>query len=206
MSSRRLHLSPLPNGVAIVAALIAGGAVEACHIPTEIILVIDTNLTNYDVDQVSIAITGSQTKTIEISVAAAPPFPWALGLEPGGGAGAVEVSVAASLQGSPVLQKTAQTDFVDGEERMLRMLLLDACVGVSCPGTTSPQTCNAGACVSAEVSGTSLPAWTGSVPARPKPADSRGRTDHLGRRVARLRQPGLDRITILADWVREEGR
>jgi alpha-tubulin suppressor-like RCC1 family protein len=154
------------------AALIGAGSLSACHQSTEIVLVVDTNLTSYDIDQVNIAVTGTQTTNIDVSLAAptTPPFPWTLGLEPGGQAGTVAVSVIASLTGNPVVQQAAETTFVDGEQKMLRILLLDSCVGVSCPGGTDAQTCNAGTCASDAVAGPSLPSWSGSAPARPAPA------------------------------------
>ena len=169
MNKRRLR-TPLPAKIAVVvAAIFAAATLAACKSPTEIVLVIDTNLTKYDIDQVAISITGSMTQTKVVSVAAAPPFPWTLGLEPAGGSGAVEVSVVASLQGNPVVQQAADTEFVEGEEKMLRVLLLDTCVGIGCPSTPSSQTCSAGACASTEVAGSSLPSWDGSAPASPKP-------------------------------------
>jgi alpha-tubulin suppressor-like RCC1 family protein len=155
--------------VLALAAIVAAVTLTACGSSTEIVLVVDTNLTKYDIDQVVIDITGSQTKTIVVSVAAAPPFPWTLGLEPGPGVGAVEVSVVASLQGRTVVQQTADTQFVQGEAKMLRILLLDSCVNVTCPSTPSAQTCNAGACASTEIAGSSLPPWSGSAPGRPAP-------------------------------------
>jgi alpha-tubulin suppressor-like RCC1 family protein len=169
MNTRQFQASLLSKVATIVAAAIAATIVPACNSPTEIVLVIDTNLTKYDIDQVVISITGSMTQMKVLSVAAAPPFPWTLGLEPGGGSGAVGVSVVASLQGNTVVQQKADTEFVEGEERMLRILLLDSCVGISCPSMSSPQTCTAGACASTDVSGSSLPSWSGSAPASPKP-------------------------------------
>lgn len=169
MKTRRGQTPPLSKSAAVVGAIIAAAMVPACESPTEIVLVIDTNLTKYDVDQVAISITGSMTQTRVVSVAQSPPFPWTLGLLPGSGSGAVEVSVAGSLQGDPVVQQTADTQFVDGQEKMLRILLLDSCVGVSCPSMPSIQTCAAGACESADVAGPSLPSWYGSAPASPMP-------------------------------------
>ena len=169
MNTRRLQAPLLSKIAVVVAATIAAATVPACKSPTEIVLVIDTNLTKYDIDQVSITIAGSMTQTKVVSVAAAPPFPWTLGLEPGAGSGAVEVSVVASLLGNPVVQQMADTEFVEGEKRMLRILLLDACVDISCPTTPGPETCIAGACASTDVAGSSLPSWDGSAPASPKP-------------------------------------
>ncbi len=171
MNTCRSPGSLLSKIAVVVAAIIATATVPACEGPTEIVLVIDTNLTKYDIDQVAISITGSMTQTKVLSLAAEPPFPWTLGLESNGGSGAVEVSVAASLQGNPVVQQTADTEFVEGEEKMLRILLLDSCVGIICPSTPpGPLTCIAGVCASTDVSGSSLPSWNGSAPASPNPS------------------------------------
>src|SRR5579863_7666829 len=163
MNTRRFQGPPFSTIVPVVVAIVAAATVPACKSPTEIVLVIDTNLTQYDISQVAISITGSMTQTKFFSVAAEPPFPWTLGLESNGGSGTVEVSVAASLQGNPVVQQTVDTEFVQGEEKMLRIWLLDSCVGISCPAS-NPQTCIAGACASTDVAGSSLPSWNGSAP------------------------------------------
>jgi alpha-tubulin suppressor-like RCC1 family protein len=157
---------------AVVATVAMGAAVSACRSPTEIVLVIDTNLTTFDIDTVAVTITGSQTQTIDVGLTApgAPAFPLTLGLEPAGAAGPVEVSVVGSLQGNPVVQQEADTAFVEGSVKLLRMLLLDSCIGASCPVTPTAETCNAGACTSAATPGGSLPPWTGVLPARPSAA------------------------------------
>jgi alpha-tubulin suppressor-like RCC1 family protein len=157
---------------AVVAVLVGAGALSGCHQTTEIVLVVDTNLTSYDIDQIDISVTGSQTRTININLdaPATPPFPWTLGLEPGGETGHVAVSVVASSLGNLVVQQSADTTFVEGEEKMLRLLLLDSCVGVSCASGTDTQTCSVGTCASDAIAGSSLPAWSGSAPSRPAPA------------------------------------
>jgi alpha-tubulin suppressor-like RCC1 family protein len=152
--------------------MIGAGSLSACHQATEIVLVVDTNLTSVDIDQVNIAVTGTQTTNIDVTLAApaTPPFPWTVGLEPGGQSGSVTVSVVASSMGNPIVQQAAETTFVDGEQKMLRILLLDSCVGVACSGGTDAQTCNAGTCASNAIAGPSLPSWSGSAPARPPPS------------------------------------
>ena len=157
---------------ATVTAIAGTGSVSACRPVTEIVLVVDTNLTSYDIDQVDISVTGSQTKSFSFSLASAatPPFPWTLGLEPGSQAGGVEVSVAASLKGTPVVQQSADTTFVEGEQKMLRIVLLDSCVGIVCASGAGAQTCSEGTCASDGIAGSSLQPWTGSAPARPAPS------------------------------------
>jgi alpha-tubulin suppressor-like RCC1 family protein len=157
--------------LAVATAIGGSASLSACHQATEIVLVVDTNLTSYDIDQVDISVTGSKTSSNTFSLAAptTPPFPWTLGLEPSAPSEHVEVSVVASLMGNPIVQQAADTTFVEGEQKMLRILLLDSCVGVTCSGADA-QTCNAGTCASEGIAGLSLPPWGGSAPARPEPA------------------------------------
>jgi alpha-tubulin suppressor-like RCC1 family protein len=160
----------------VALAVVAVG----CAQPTQIVLVVDTNLTAGSIDDVSISVTGSQTRTIDVPLgtSGAPSFPLTLALNPGSGSTSVAVSVVASLQGAEVVEQQADTAFSEGEQKMLRMLLLDSCVGSTCGGVTG-QTCIAGACASDMIAATSLPSWTGSVPASP----ARGTTVPIGGRT-----------------------
>ena len=104
------------------------------------------------------------------------------------------------LDGSTVpflLQRTAETSFVPGETRLLRMELQAACLpglpGLSGGGPTCnvPQTCVDGACASDVVAAKSLPpyasSWASTTPDICKPADAgaavvqvgTGQTDYL---------------------------
>lgn len=163
--------APKRQGVRVTfAALVVVGAVSGCHNPTEIVLVVDTDLAvPSEIDSVDITITGSgqpqAVPTIDLTAPGAPAFPLTLGLSPANGSsGAVDVAVVGYLQGSPVAQQEASTMFVGGSQRMLRMLLLGSCQGVSCP---SAQTCGSTGCSATAISGSSLPPWTGSAPPRP---------------------------------------
>ena len=195
-------------------AMIGAGSLSACHQPTEIVLVVDTYLSCYDIDQVNVAVTGTQTTNIDVSLAAptTPPFPWTLGLEPGGQSGSRrQVSVVASLMGNPVVQQAAETTtFVRWRTRR--------CCGSCCSdlrASASPlfrrryrhaQTCSAGTCVPLTRSPRSppLPSWTGSALRRARrrraTASAHWRPDpHLGERMARLRQRGGDPLLLGAE-------
>jgi hypothetical protein len=56
-----------------------------------------------------------------------PRFPRTLRLVAAGALAPVSVSVAGLLAGSRVLEQDATTEFVEGQTRMLRMLLLTSC-------------------------------------------------------------------------------
>jgi alpha-tubulin suppressor-like RCC1 family protein len=158
---------------AIRTGLLVGLMLPACHAPTEIVLVVDTNLAAVDLDEVTITVTGSAAGSppssfdVDLTADGAPKFPLTLGIEPSGSPGAIEVSVVGLFEGSPVVQQSARTAFVAGAQKMLRVLLLDTCIGAFCPGASPPQTCMAGTCQSPDVDGPSLPQWPGTPPARP---------------------------------------
>jgi alpha-tubulin suppressor-like RCC1 family protein len=147
-------------------------AASGCRSETEIVLVVDTNLSAVDIDQVTISVTGSRTQTVDVSLTAAgaPEFPLTLGLVPSGASDAVKVSVAGRRQGVTVVEQALDTTFVPNTEKMLRVLLLDACVGISCPTDPMPQTCSAGMCTSTFVPGSTLDPWTGTLPPPPPPS------------------------------------
>ena len=161
------------RGMACLAACGILLSLPACHGPTEIVLVVDTNLTKYDIDEVTITIAGSQPQPlvdVKLTLPNAPTFPLTLGLEPTGASGDVQVSVVGLFQGNPVVAQTADTTFVEGSQKMLRILLLDSCIATSCPTTPTLQTCNAGSCQPAAISSDSLPSWTDAIPAPPQPS------------------------------------
>ncbi|MES1165270.1 MAG: hypothetical protein ABUR63_05920 [Verrucomicrobiota bacterium] len=143
---------------------------SACRSPTNIVLVVDTDLVvPGEIDSVGITVTGSEpappVPTVDLTAPGAPAFPLTLGLAPANGSsGSVDVAVVGYLQGSAVVQQEAGTMFVGGSQRMLRMLLLGSCKGVSCP---TDQTCGSMGCSPTAIPGTSLPPWTGSAPPRP---------------------------------------
>ena len=73
-SCRMLRFSLAKAGLIVVFLT----SMSSCHQPTEIVLVIDTNLTTYDIDDVKISILSSQVSPIDINLTApgAPAFPF----------------------------------------------------------------------------------------------------------------------------------
>lgn len=145
-------------------------ALLSCQRLTETVLVVDTDMTvPEDLDSVTIAVEGNgPVKTFDAKVAAAggPRFPLTLGLVGDNGAVSFTVVVNAFAQSSPVLTQTVRTSFVEGERRLLRIVLSTACLPVVCE---DEQTCDGGTCQSRERPGRSLPPWAGVVPPRPEP-------------------------------------
>jgi alpha-tubulin suppressor-like RCC1 family protein len=153
-----------------LGAVTIGASASACRSPTEIVLVIDTNLTApYDIDRVDISVSGSDMQpapSIGVDLTMGATFPLTLGLTPAGAPGPVTVSVVGSLQGSPVVEQDAATAFVEGSTRMLRILLLSSCVGTTC---VAGSTCGSDGCVPGTIEGNALPTWTGATPGPPPP-------------------------------------
>ncbi|MES1208325.1 MAG: hypothetical protein ABUS79_20505 [Pseudomonadota bacterium] len=158
----------------ICIACAAAFSLAGCHggTPSEIVVVVDTNLSAAEVDEVVISVAGSQTQTVDVPLNApgAPGFPLTLGLVPAADLGTVTVSAVGKLRGAIVVQQQADTAFVDGAPKMLALNLLAQCVGVPCDSTVQPMTCNAGACASAVIPGYALSSWTGTAPPRPDPS------------------------------------
>jgi alpha-tubulin suppressor-like RCC1 family protein len=144
---------------------------SSCKQSSEIVLVVDTDMTvPSDLDHVGITVAGAtQSRQLDVELAAvgAPVFPLTLGLTPAGALSPVTVTVNASLQGTAIVEQAVQTGFVDGEQRMLRVLLESSCMGVFCP---TNQSCQSGVCGSIDRPATNLPPWTGTLPPRPGPA------------------------------------
>ncbi len=164
---------PTPR-LRISIACAAAVSLAGCHggAPSEIVVVVDTNLTAGDIDEVVISVTGSQTQTVDVPLQnpGAPPFPLTLGLVPGGDLWTVTVSATAKLRGATVVQQQADTEFVGGAPKMLALNLFAECVGVACDSTAQPMTCHTGACGSTVVPGYALSSWTGAPPPRPEPS------------------------------------
>ena len=138
-----------------------------------------------------------QSFDIDLTAAGAPAFPLTLGIDPSGPPGGLQVVAQGLLAGNLVVEQSAATSFVSGEQRMLRMLLLDACVGATCPATPAPQTCHLGACQSAVVDGAALPLAGRAT----GPADAAGphpdrRTDDLVQRLALLRRRRIGPVLL----------
>ena len=146
----------------------------ACGKSSEIVLAIDTNLTvPTDIDHVTISVWGptqtNQAIEIDLTDPREPPFPRTLGLVAQGALSPVSISVAGLLGGiggAQVIQQDARTEFVVGQTRLLEMLLLTSCANqvAMCAGD---ETCGTAGCIPTARPGTSLPIWTGKLPAGP---------------------------------------
>jgi alpha-tubulin suppressor-like RCC1 family protein len=157
---------PNPITIAVTTVLLVA---SSCQRPAEIVLVIDTDLNvPADIDRVEISVSGAMAVAtpvaVNLGVPGAPSFPLTLGLTSGGALAPVTVSVAGLWQGGPVVAQDARTAFVEGEQRILRMLLLTSCLPLTCP---DGQSCQAGVCGAIDRPGDLLPPWTGVVPPRP---------------------------------------
>ena len=74
---------------------------------------------------------------------------------------------AVQVGGDVLAEQRFMGDYVEGESRVLYVILREACLGVSCSG---PQTCDRGDCVPTMRTAESLPEYTGGrVPAPPAP-------------------------------------
>ncbi|MGD8858795.1 MAG: hypothetical protein PVI30_02215 [Myxococcales bacterium] len=101
-----------------------------------------------------------QEEVTSPTLASADALPVTLGVQHvGGPLEGVRVSVIGTRGGQNVIQREAETEFVRGEIRELRMDLLAGCVGEPCPG----QTCGELGCQPVDVDGSTLPVWSGSA-------------------------------------------
>ncbi len=149
------------------AVAIAGLALLAlaCNEPTQLFVVVQSDMdVPAELDAVRIEVTGSETMTASgsLSGSRAVPLPRTVGVvQTGGELGPLTVRAVGSLRGTDVVERVARTSFLPGETRVLTLGLSRGCVGAVCG---AGQTCSAGVCVSAEVSPSSLPTYTGGVP------------------------------------------
>jgi alpha-tubulin suppressor-like RCC1 family protein len=156
--------------VALKLALTLGAMASfGCQPLSQIILIIDSNLPADQLVSVELTIMGpSSMKKLPLSPNPPQTPPWTMGLVPSGDATPwVSVSAKASNKdGAEVIEQDANTEFVSGESRLLRILLLTSCMGVVCP---DGQVCGANGCGPIEQLGASLPTWNGDIPPRPSP-------------------------------------
>jgi alpha-tubulin suppressor-like RCC1 family protein len=161
-------MTSTPGARIAIAAAMAALAAASCHHESEIVLVIDTDLTiPTDIDSVEISVSGATTVhepiIVNLVASGAPTFPLTLGLLSGGALSPVTINVVGKAEGVEVAHQDASSAFVEGERRMLRMLLLTSCLTTICP---TNQSCGSSGCVPVDRPASSLPGWTG-VPARP---------------------------------------
>lgn len=142
-------------------------SIAACAAPTEIVLVVDTDLSPAEVGTFWIRANGRC-----VTAPGDTQLPLTLGITPDGEVSGVDVLVAALEPGADaslcpsgdeldavIVSQRARASFVAGERRVLFVTLERACEGLVC--ASGDQTCRAGACASSSVPTTS---WTGVLP------------------------------------------
>lgn len=140
----------------------------ACSGPTQLIVVVDTNLeAPVEIDTVEVIVVapdGVQTVTPQsVGALGDPVFPLTLGVTPEmGRLGPISVAAVGRRAGAEVVRVTATAlTLIAGETRVLTLLLLRSCVGRTC---LAGQTCGPGGCSSAAGDVAALPTWDGQPP------------------------------------------
>lgn len=129
--------------------------------PTQLVVVVDSDLASDAVDAVEVSVLGleggEQIARANLADGALPRF---VVLERRGGAlGPIDVEARAVRDGSPIgIARRARTSFVRERTMRLDLFLAAACASQTCDAT---QTCERGACVSPEVAPEELVPWTG---------------------------------------------
>ncbi|HJL20407.1 MAG TPA: hypothetical protein RMH99_32370 [Sandaracinaceae bacterium LLY-WYZ-13_1] len=132
----------------LVCSLATLALAASCGTPlTEVLLVVDTDLAVPDeLDEVRIDLIGpdASLKRSEGRLMEASELPKTLAIvHRGGPLGPVRVTVTGLRNGRNVVQRRASFFFVEGEVRILRLDLLDACTGLAC---RSDETCGPNGC------------------------------------------------------------
>lgn len=156
----------LPHALAcslLIAAFAACG-----DAPTEIVLVVDTSLAvPGELDGVTIDVTGPTTMERKIATLGpgGTPLPLTLGLthEDGAALGPVGITVSGQRAGTEIIRRVVSTDFVAGESKLLRVVLVADCLAPRDCGAGN--TCSEAGCIPQRIAGSALPSF-GSVPGR----------------------------------------
>jgi alpha-tubulin suppressor-like RCC1 family protein len=137
-------------------------ALFGCAQATQIVLVVDSDLTLTRVD-VDVASTRSPPTraSADFSLPGTAALPLTLALYPRPGVDTeVFVTVTGQTSGSTV-ERRVRTRFVPGGSRMLRVILAARCVGVRC---AADETCDESGCRPIEIPSGDLAAWSGGPP------------------------------------------
>ncbi len=114
----------------------------ACSGPTEVVLVVDSNLAvPAELDAVEVLVRGPdgiETRTRQpLGQPGAPGFPLTLGVRPDADSiGPVDVAAIGLREGRPVVRQDARLSLTRGASKALHLYLLRSCVGRECPGET----------------------------------------------------------------------
>ena len=160
-----MSMSRLVSALALAGVLL----LTACGQPlTQVLLVIDSDMdVPAELDQIRVDLIGpdGSLKRSEGRIDDAGQLPRTLAIvhTPGSALGPVQVTVTGLQAGRNVVQRRATFDFVDGEVRILRVDLLDKCVGIGCAAT---ETCADEGCRSVEVAESELVPYDESLVSR----------------------------------------
>src|SRR5512147_1587467 len=149
------------NAVRFAAtAVLAVTALSGCRDRTEIVLVVDTDLTvPEELDRVDVVVRGpSSYMTSGTDLWDAATLPLTLGIEAENHASSVSITAIGSVSHAELVRNGVRTEFVEGEIRTLTLLLLRSCAHVTC---ADDRICVEGSCVAATRPGGSLPPWSG---------------------------------------------
>ena len=161
----------------LACALVALASMTGCTAPrTEVIVITNTDLSVPDeLDQILIEVTGPdaevQTASANLRTGLRPPRHLGL-VHDGGRLGPFSVRVRGLLASAPVVERTAVFEFQPDRTLVLRVDLLEECVGVACTGET---TCAAGGCRARTIAPEELEEFDGQLPdAGAPPGDDAG--------------------------------
>jgi len=132
---------------------------------TELVVVVDTDFAvPGEVDRVEVTITGPSGRSSVTASNLGPgsSLPLSVGASPVEGAALspVTITAVALLQGRTLVDRVIRTGFVAGERRLVPLMLVRSCAGVTCP---AGQSCGPQGCAAVDVLGTQWPRYPGSV-------------------------------------------
>ena len=161
----------MPRLVSRACILLALAAIGGCSSPTEIVVVVDTDLPVPDaIDTVDVVVERADeesrvaSRVLDVD---GPAEPTTVVVEHRSGPRrSVSFTAIGRKDGVEVIRTEARTEFVEGERLVLELPLLAQCFGIDCP---DGERCGIDGCSPVARSG--LPAWAGSLP-RIVPDDS----------------------------------
>lgn len=151
---------------ALVALAAAVGAAGCASPTTQLVVVVDTDLTiPGELDSVTVSVEGpsGMMETERSTLLDRSDMPLTLGVAPSGDAlGPITVTAVGRHVGTLVVLREHTLTLVRGESRMLVMHLSASCA--TAPACDDTETCTERGCRPIEVDASSLPAWTGMPP------------------------------------------